>query len=68
MCAPSTGKYNSREPFFANFIVRLVGLIHKMMLQETGPRVVPDKAHQANCVSPYVIDVAYKLLYSAPCA
>ncbi|OZJ06770.1 hypothetical protein BZG36_00320 [Bifiguratus adelaidae] len=47
---------------------RLVGLIHKMMLQETGPRVVPDKAPQANCVSPYVIDVAYKLLYSAPCA
>ncbi|ORY00571.1 hypothetical protein K493DRAFT_335300 [Basidiobolus meristosporus CBS 931.73] len=47
---------------------RLLQLIYKMMLDsEAGPRF-QDGSGQANCVSPYVLDVVYKLLHSAPCS
>src|SRR3954463_3780133 len=48
---------------------RLLQLIYKMMLDsEAGPRFQLETSSQVNCVSPYVLDVVYKLLYSAPCS
>ncbi|OMJ08569.1 Mediator of RNA polymerase II transcription subunit 23 [Smittium culicis] len=49
---------------------RLLQIIYKMMLaHEQGPQfqfqVNPTK-NDLNCVSPYVLDVVYKLLYNAP--
>ncbi|KAG0043526.1 Mediator of RNA polymerase II transcription subunit 23 [Gryganskiella cystojenkinii] len=47
---------------------RLLGLIYKMMLDgEQGPRFHGDTP-QVKFVSPYVIDVVYKLLSSTPCS
>ncbi|KAF9921454.1 Mediator of RNA polymerase II transcription subunit 23 [Linnemannia zychae] len=48
---------------------RLLGLIYKMMLDgELGPRFHGDSSPQAKFVSPYVIDVIYKILSDAPCS
>ncbi|RUS33972.1 mediator complex subunit 23-domain-containing protein [Jimgerdemannia flammicorona] len=48
---------------------RLLQLIYKMMLDsDSGPQFQSDTSSQVNCVSPYVLDVVYKLLYSAPCS
>ncbi|KAK3840300.1 MAG: mediator complex subunit 23-domain-containing protein [Linnemannia elongata] len=48
---------------------RLLGLIYKMMLDgELGPRFHGDPPPQVKFVSPYVIDVVYKLLSSTPCS
>ena len=50
---------------------RLLQLIYKMMLfDEVGPRYQANsqRGTQITCVSPKVIDTAYKLLYSAPCS
>ncbi|KAG0212470.1 hypothetical protein BGX33_003615 [Mortierella sp. NVP41] len=48
---------------------RLLGLIYKMMLDgEAGPRFHGDPPPQVKFVSPYVIDVVYKLLSSTPCS
>ncbi|KAI1321288.1 Mediator of RNA polymerase II transcription subunit 23 [Mortierella claussenii] len=46
---------------------RLLGLIYKMMLDgEQGPRFHGDPPPQVKFVSPYVMDVVYKLLSSTP--
>ncbi|KAG0220531.1 Mediator of RNA polymerase II transcription subunit 23 [Mortierella sp. GBA43] len=48
---------------------RLLGLIYKMMLEsDQGPRFHGDPPPQAKFVSPYVMDVVYKLLSSTPCS
>ncbi|KAK3821090.1 MAG: mediator complex subunit 23-domain-containing protein [Benniella sp.] len=48
---------------------RLLGLIYKMMLEsEQGPRFHGDPPPQIKFVSPYVMDVVYKLLSSTPCS
>lgn len=48
---------------------RLLQVIYKMMLDsETGPRYQTSSTHPVVCVPPNVIDVVYKLLYSAPCS
>ncbi|KAG0328977.1 Mediator of RNA polymerase II transcription subunit 23 [Dissophora globulifera] len=48
---------------------RLLGLIYKMMLdEEQGPRFPFSPPPQVKFVSPYVIDVVYKLLSSTPCS
>ncbi|KAG0370098.1 Mediator of RNA polymerase II transcription subunit 23 [Gamsiella multidivaricata] len=48
---------------------RLLGLIYKMMLDgEQGPRFHGDPPPQVKFVSPYVMDVVYKLLLSTPCS
>jgi len=53
---------------FSTF-ARLLGLIYKMMLDgEQGPRFHGDPPPQVKFVSPYVIDVVYKLLSSTPCS
>ncbi|KAI8972683.1 hypothetical protein BDB01DRAFT_845071 [Pilobolus umbonatus] len=47
---------------------RLLQLIYKMMLDsEWGPRYQPNAANVV-CVPPSVLDVVYKLIYSAPCS
>ncbi|KAF9586091.1 Mediator of RNA polymerase II transcription subunit 23 [Lunasporangiospora selenospora] len=47
---------------------RLLGLIYKMMLDgEQGPRIHGD-SFSVKFVSPYVMDVVYKLLSTTPCA
>ncbi|KAF9207535.1 Mediator of RNA polymerase II transcription subunit 23 [Haplosporangium sp. Z 27] len=46
---------------------RLLGFIYKMMLDgEQGPRLHGDPPMQVKFVSPYVMDVVYKLLSSTP--
>ncbi|KAF9173284.1 Mediator of RNA polymerase II transcription subunit 23 [Mortierella sp. AD011] len=46
---------------------RLLGFIYKMMLDgENGPRLHGDPPMQVKFVSPYVMDVVYKLLSSTP--
>ncbi|KAI9481474.1 MAG: hypothetical protein EXX96DRAFT_566905 [Benjaminiella poitrasii] len=48
---------------------RLLQVIYKMMLDsETGPRYQSTGMPPIACVPPNVIDVVYKLLYSAPCS
>ncbi|KAF9163280.1 Mediator of RNA polymerase II transcription subunit 23 [Actinomortierella ambigua] len=48
---------------------RLLGLIYKMMLDsDQGPRFHGDPAPVAKFLSPYVVDVIYKLLSNSPCA
>jgi hypothetical protein len=48
---------------------RLLQLIYKMMLDtEAGPRYQAASSSTITCVSPHVLDVVYKLLYSAPCS
>ncbi|KAI9285727.1 mediator complex subunit 23-domain-containing protein [Umbelopsis sp. AD052] len=48
---------------------RLLQLIYKMMLDtEAGPRYQAASSSNITCVSPHVLDVVYKLLYSAPCS
>ncbi|KAG0230823.1 Mediator of RNA polymerase II transcription subunit 23 [Actinomortierella wolfii] len=48
---------------------RLLGLIYKMMLDsDQGPRFHGDPAPVAKFLSPYVVDVIYKLLCNSPCA
>ncbi|OBZ83488.1 Mediator of RNA polymerase II transcription subunit 23 [Choanephora cucurbitarum] len=49
---------------------RLLQVIYKMMLDsETGPRYQSNTgAPSVACVPPNVVDVVYKLLYSAPCS
>jgi hypothetical protein len=46
---------------------RLLGLIYKMMLESDTPRFHGDSLGNVKCVSPYVLDVVYKLLSSTPC-
>lgn len=52
--------------------VRLLQFIYKMMLDsETGPQYhMNEDANNTpiTCVPPRVLDVVYKLLYSAPCS
>ncbi|KAI7901563.1 uncharacterized protein BX663DRAFT_513291 [Cokeromyces recurvatus] len=48
---------------------RLLQVIYKMMLDsETGPRYQSTGTSPISCVPPNVIDVVFKLLYSAPCS
>jgi hypothetical protein len=48
---------------------RLLQVIYKMMLDcELGPRYQPNASSNVACVPPNVLDVVYKLLYSAPCS
>ncbi|KAF8940828.1 Mediator of RNA polymerase II transcription subunit 23 [Dissophora ornata] len=48
---------------------RLLGLVYKTMLDgENGPRFHGNPPPQVKFVSPYVIDVVYKLLSSTPCS
>jgi hypothetical protein len=48
---------------------RLLQVIYKMMLDsETGPRYQSTGVPPVACVPPNVVDVVYKLLYSAPCS
>ncbi|KAM3581516.1 hypothetical protein VKS41_006346 [Umbelopsis sp. WA50703] len=48
---------------------RLLQLIYKMMLDtEAGPRYQATSSSNISCVSPHVLDVVYKLLYSSPCS
>lgn len=49
-------------------VFRLLQVIYKMMLDsELGPRYQNTQTPVA-CVPPNVVDVVYKLLYSAPCS
>ncbi|CAG8583738.1 10890_t:CDS:10 [Ambispora gerdemannii] len=43
---------------------RLAQIIYKMMLGDS--LIFKDTSQQINCVSPYVLDVVYKVLYGAP--
>ncbi|KAI7862073.1 mediator complex subunit 23-domain-containing protein [Spinellus fusiger] len=48
---------------------RFLQVIYKMMLDsELGPRYQGDVTPAITCVPPHVLDVVYKLLYSAPCS
>lgn len=48
---------------------RLLQVIYKMMLDsDQGPRYQANVAPPGTCVPPHVVDVVYKLLYSAPCS
>ncbi|GAN05157.1 hypothetical protein MAM1_0083c04626 [Mucor ambiguus] len=48
---------------------RLLQVIYKMMLDsEQGPRYQSSGVPPVACVPPNVVDVVYKLLYSAPCS
>ncbi|KAI8372734.1 mediator complex subunit 23-domain-containing protein [Radiomyces spectabilis] len=48
---------------------RLLQVIYKMMLDsELGPRYQANTSPPIACVPPQVLDVVYKLLYSAPCS
>lgn len=48
---------------------RLLQVIYKMMLDsEQGPRYQSSGVPPVACVPPNVLDVVYKLLYSAPCS
>ncbi|KAL0075593.1 mediator complex subunit 23-domain-containing protein [Phycomyces blakesleeanus] len=48
---------------------RLLQVIYKMMLDsDSGPRYQANATLPITCVPPHVLDVVYKLLYSAPCS
>ncbi|KAG0165442.1 hypothetical protein DFQ30_008459 [Apophysomyces sp. BC1015] len=48
---------------------RLLQVIYKMMLDSVlGPRYQANMTPPITCVPPHVLDVVYKLLYSAPCS
>jgi hypothetical protein len=69
---PSTGIYLSvgwKIILMLNFVhIRVLQLVYKMMLDsEFGPRYQIN-APPAACVPPTVVDVVYKLLFSAPCS